>query len=709
MIKKTIYIVVLLCLKFVLPAKAQNEIILQRPDTTYTLGLNIEYLEDNEKKLTIAEVKKTSTIFQYYPRKSINFAYKDANYWFRVRLKTAESHEWILHIVRPFIENIEIYQFNEKDSLVAQHQLGIQFPFHKRLVMYRTFVVPLSVPKNQTTTLYIHFSGSNSKQFPMEITEKSYFFAKAKQDDHIVWLIIGALLSFTIYNAFIYVSTREKSYLYYVLYMFSMTANVFIINGLFFQYVAPDYPFLTRNLLNVFLTIPSFFGMGFTIHFLRTARFFPIGYRISLGVEYVIVANILLMLVSIHLDDTIYLFSLQLSAFVIAFFTLFSFILGVRTWFKKFRPASFYVIAWSFLLLAALLASVKQLGILEDSIFINYSFQIAAVIEGLILSLGLADKINIERKQKIEAQQKSIELLTTNKRIIQEQNQMLEQKVQKRTEELNQQTLLIEEKNEDIIASLNYALRIQKAITPSLTMMQNYFSDSFVFYAPKDIVSGDFYWVAEKENLTLIALADCTGRGVSGAFMTIITNNILNTIVHNYEITAPDQIIKLIPTLLEKVLLQNQQQSLEDGMDIGILSIRNDNEQYTLQYVGAKQDLYYIENNQLQILKGDRWAIGEKRNEHLEYQLQTIQVPSTIALYLFSDGYKDQFGGEKNKKMGIAQLTQIITNFAPLPMNQQKEKFEDFFSQWKQTNVQTDDVTLIGIRLRHPNNPSEAL
>lgn len=266
-------------------------------------------------------------------------------------------------------------------------------------------------------------------------------------------------------------------------------------------------------------------------------------------------------------------------------------------------------------------------------------------------------------------------------------------------ESLQTQKLALEEKNKKVTSSINYALRIQRAVLPAMSEIQQCFPQSFIFYQPKDIVSGDFYFFANKENCKILAVADCTGHGVPGAFMTMIGNNILNQIVHDLEIYAPDQILNLMSNLLEKTL-SNSEQQVQDGMDISILTIYDHD---AVEYAGAKNDLYYIQNQEFKIAKADRTAIGGKRKADFSYQKHEIKLSGSTIFYLFTDGFQDQFGGDGKSRFSSKRFRSLISEIYEQPMSAQEEIFRDTIFGWQELGAskQIDDITLIGFRLEN--------
>jgi len=272
----------------------------------------------------------------------------------------------------------------------------------------------------------------------------------------------------------------------------------------------------------------------------------------------------------------------------------------------------------------------------------------------------------------------------------------LEDKVKERTHELN-------EAYNDIRASINYAQRIQTAILPNEEKIKEVLPDYFAVFMPRDVVSGDFYWFAHKKEADydkiIISVADCTGHGVPGAFMSMVGNSTLGQIVHDAEIHEPDQILNQMHLGIRKALRQDSTDN-KDGMDMVICVI--DLKAKTLHFAGANNPLLYIQNNEVQTIKGTKLGIGgeNSHNEHI-FQKHSIDVSIPSVVYLFSDGYQDQFGGKDKRKFMISRMREMFLTIHQQDVNEQKSIIEKTISLWKEQGKekQTDDITVLGFKL----------
>jgi len=257
------------------------------------------------------------------------------------------------------------------------------------------------------------------------------------------------------------------------------------------------------------------------------------------------------------------------------------------------------------------------------------------------------------------------------------------------------QKAMVEEKNKDITDSINYAKKIQEALLPSESLKQKLFPDSFILFRPKDIVSGDFYWFAEKNGKQLIAAVDCTGHGVPGAFMSMIGNTFLNEIVNEKGITNAAEVLNCLRAQVISALKQGDGEN-KDGMDISLLVF--DHAKHCVEFAGANNPLWMIRKGSLSEVKGDKQPIGSFRGETKPFTNHMIELQQGDTLYIFTDGYADQFGGEKGKKFKYKHLQETIISMYTEPMLKQELILSEKFNDWKSSLEQVDDVLVIGIK-----------
>ncbi len=267
------------------------------------------------------------------------------------------------------------------------------------------------------------------------------------------------------------------------------------------------------------------------------------------------------------------------------------------------------------------------------------------------------------------------------------------------TRALNRTNEELERKNEDILASITYAQRIQQAILPAHAEIDKYIPDFFLFFRPLDVVSGDFYFFTPTEKGFIAMVADCTGHGVPGAFMSMIGNEILHEVINQRKITAPNEILAELHITIRQSLKQAETDN-RDGMDAVLLHV--DTSTRKLAFAGAKNSLYIVQNGELITLKGSKATIGGEQREAIRtFEQHIFDFSEPTTLYLTTDGYLDQFGGEARKKFGVAKFKALLPKICDLPAKVQEETLAAEFYNWLQAGDerQIDDVLIWGMKL----------
>lgn len=270
--------------------------------------------------------------------------------------------------------------------------------------------------------------------------------------------------------------------------------------------------------------------------------------------------------------------------------------------------------------------------------------------------------------------------------------------IHKEKDRINKLKVEIETRHKEVMDSVNYAKKIQEAILPDLNEIFNHIPHSFILFKPRDIVSGDFYWFAHKNNISIIAAVDCTGHGVPGAFMSMIGNTLLNKLVLEKNIVDPGEILSKLDKEVNHALKQNRSDSeSRDGMDVALLKI--DYTKMEICYAGANRPLYYIKENQLTEIKASKFPIGgmQLENEKI-FQNHILQVSPFDTFYISTDGFADQFGGV-GKKLMTKKFKDILVSIQDKKMSEQRMYLSNFIEEWKKDFEQTDDILVIGIRI----------
>ncbi len=284
-------------------------------------------------------------------------------------------------------------------------------------------------------------------------------------------------------------------------------------------------------------------------------------------------------------------------------------------------------------------------------------------------------------------------------RALLQEKKILEDKVSERTAEVVEKNKELDEINKDITASIRYAKRIQDAILPPDDFVKKHLPNTFVLFKPKDIVSGDFYWMEDKKDTVIFAAVDCTGHGVPGAFMSIVGHNLLDRVLAEHKITQPARILDELNKGISDTLRQTdlEDNTVRDGMDIALCSF--DRKKGILEFAGAYNPLWLFRNNELIEVKANKFPIGNSRSgENNKFTNHEIPLQKGDTMYIFSDGYCDQFGGPDGKKFKTKALKQLLMDSQHLDMAEQRELLNTTIENWRGNHEQVDDILVIGTR-----------
>ncbi|WP_281613605.1 SpoIIE family protein phosphatase [Flammeovirga sp. SubArs3] len=324
----------------------------------------------------------------------------------------------------------------------------------------------------------------------------------------------------------------------------------------------------------------------------------------------------------------------------------------------------------------------------------SYDFYAGVMYTGVIVYylIVVFTYENWKQKASVALNDQHKTLLSNHEELTQQNEEIIAQR-----EMLSEKTDLLENVNNKLNSSIRYASRIQQSLLESEEYFKELVQDGFIFWEPRDVVGGDFYWMHDYGNgVKTIACIDCTGHGVPGAFLTIMANDILSGAASLLKISDPRHLLIYLNQNVVKLTSKNTT-TVEDGMDVSIIKI--DDRKQELEFAGAKQNLYLVNDSGLTEYKGGKFSIGGQLIKDKRFDSIKVPYQKGDCIYLQSDGYQDQFGGVKNTKFLKKKYKQQLASFAGYTMQEQKEKLADNFLQWKENEKQTDDVLVIGIQL----------
>ncbi len=285
----------------------------------------------------------------------------------------------------------------------------------------------------------------------------------------------------------------------------------------------------------------------------------------------------------------------------------------------------------------------------------------------------------------------ALQIVTSYKKIIIQKNE-----IEEKTTKLETALLEIEKSNNKIISSINYAKRIQEAMLPPMPSFESLLPESFVLFKPRDLVSGDFYWLSEKDDKIFVAVVDCTGHGVPGAFMSMLGTAYLGQIIDGKHISSPELILSELNIAIKGALKQDETNN-RDGMEIALCVLDKKNQK--LEFAGAKSPLIYIKNRELTVVKGDRVSIGGRQNEgNFTKHVIDLDPNEPTCFYIFSDGYQDQFNSDMHAKFMAKRFRKLLQRVHKLPFQEQGQNLNNIIEDWMRHTRQVDDILVLGFK-----------
>ncbi|TAE18561.1 MAG: hypothetical protein EAZ95_03895 [Bacteroidetes bacterium] len=701
---------------------AQKVVTLSPNSAWHSLDYKMEVLEDRTKKLDINAIGLPANQARFYlPKEAVaNFGFAPHDYWYRTKIYVGKvknkDKQWFLQMHNTNTDFISVYFLDSQGKVAQQYNTGDNFLYANRPIDYHKFLFPIPQNAGDTLTVYAKTSGRYIKAHVFDLVENAQLYKDMQYSLGFLLFLLSIIFALLVYNTLLYLSILDSVYLYYIGYLGFILLYLMATTGVGYQLLYPNIASIANG-IPVLTAIGSIIFAGmFCLKFLKVKDVLPrwvVRYMYGCVYGGILFETALLFLIWNN-EYLTYIFAVGMVYTVVVSSSIFT--VGVWCFLKGSRPAYFFLLAWVSLLLGVMIFVLRANGYVGSNFFTERAIAMGTVIEVFLLSFALADRIKTTEREKRKAQRETIEALRANEQMIREQNQLLEDKVQARTQELaasneelhqtneelqvtlevvNKHKKDIEEKNQAITDSINYARRIQEAILPTAEEFTECLPQSFVFFQPRDIVSGDFYFLAYKNNKIIVSAIDCTGHGVPGAFMSMMGKEILNQIILDHEIYEAGIILNELHKGIRTALKQKDSNN-RDGMDLALVVIDKENKH--LEFSGAKNSMVYIQNNELQTLKADKMPIGgeQREMERIFTKHTLVLTDSPTYVYLFTDGFQDQFGGTEDKKYSIAQLKKTFFEIHTQDMRSQKLFLQNTFAQWVGEKKQIDDVLVLG-------------
>jgi two-component system, sensor histidine kinase LadS len=641
-----------------------------------------------------------SELFVNIDDENPNLNFTSSTYWvkFNITNGTQDEHEYYLETARALTNKICLYEVRDKTTQTL-FVTGDDYPFDSRPIVYRKFAFPIVLAPDETKQFLIEVKSDGEViNLPLKLWKPENFNSFVQRENLTLGSYYGLLMlvvSLFLFFAFV---VKDKIYAYYVAYvafLFFMQAS---LDGLTFEYLWPESPWMANHSILFFSSASVFTLMLYAAEYLtlnQMPKWFITLYKFLLGLVAICIITSLTKGIAYELTFP-----------VINGLTLFSILIIIAAigWRNKTnqKVSIFFTLGFLAVLLGGIVFILTNFNILKSDFLSHNAIKLGSAIEVIFLSLAMVSRYRDIQREKNEAKQEAFESLEKLNALTREQNINLEKQVAERTEEL-------QEKNKEIIDSITYAKRIQDAILPPEHLVQVHLSQAMILYMPKDIVAGDFYWLEPLNKGVLIAAADCTGHGVPGAMVSVVCHNALNRSVREFGRSKPSEILDRTALIVDETF-EKSKEEIKDGMDISLSHINYETRE--VQWAGANNPLWIITKNELSQLgepshiegelrlydiRGDKQPIGKYPNRK-SYTNHHIQLAEGDTVYMFTDGFPDQFGGERGKKYKSKNFKTFLVSIQDTSIQEQRSILGKEFTTWRGHHEQIDDVCVIGVR-----------
>jgi serine phosphatase RsbU (regulator of sigma subunit) len=671
--------------------------------------------------------------------------------WLKIKLESriTEDRTYLLYFPEMTRKDSLNLFYSTPSGKIIEKKSGILFPVEDRDFIYKDWhAVTVPLKKGEIQTFYIRLKAVESVGAPyLQLFAKETIVNYDRVERMVLSGFLGTMLIISVFFIFLFIVIRERQYLYFALYIGSLAIFLFISAGYLDEFYWKENNFFLQFLERFqpyILSWVSVFFLLFGVSYLELRKTLKYWYISVLIVLMLTGTRILLVLFEVLFNLTYpniieNIFTL-VGVFIVVIVPLLILILPAIFRIRSgFRPAWFFLVS-NITLIALVYITLISFGFnfseftlnksMFSRIFISSGVYVAAVVQILIFTFGLAQKMRLDELEKKRIQQQIIDQLRINEKLKDKVNRELEIKVRERTREISEQKEEIESQRDEIEAqrdlvlaqkneitdSIDYAERIQLALLPRKEILDRIMPEYFIMYKPKDILSGDFYWVKEVKKSLIIVSADCTGHGVPGAFMSILGITLLNEQLGKTKLEDPGVILDNLRVKIKEMLVQQGSvEEQKDGMDMAIAIIHKEKKE--LHFAGANHPLFLVRHSSqhsgsepepgvasdgndfhLFELKGDRQPIGVYWQER-KFTTHRMRLMDRDTLYVFTDGFIDQFGGERRKKFKIHRFKELLLSIQGEPMRKQKQLLEEAFNSWRGDLEQIDDLCVIGVRV----------
>lgn len=658
-------------------ASALGRVRLDTIGAEYSLSSDLEILTDASRTLDIHSVRSLEYRDRFH-RNGVrvpSFGYTDSAFWVRFHLAnpTDTLVEKVLELAHPTVNELDLY-IDDGSGALRHVASGMARPFAARGYDYHNFLFDLDIRAHQDVTVYLRYFTLSSSLIPLVLWDQSALVSHITRSQYVHGMVAGAFLLLIFYNGILYFPLKNRAYLYFILFLTSALLYELSVRGFAYQMLWPDrYAWGDRSLpFFVFTTFAS--GGLFSVEVLELKKTAPSMARAFL----LAVVTCSIGAVSVFLMD--YARVVYLSTIAAGGCTIFVLGAAVYLQVKRIPRAGEYLIGLLFLAVGALLAVLKFLGILPAIFITDYGLQIGFVCEMSLFSVVLGKRINAlmgeviaEEHRRIAGEERNALLTKTNR--------------------------IIRDAYDQIESSLDYAMRTQKALVPRHRNPVLSATAPLLLWRCRDKVGGDLPILEETSRGVYFGVVDCTGHGVPGALLTMTVSSCLKRIIHDEDIETPGEVLKRINVMLKNSLNKDRVNTEnDDGLDMA-LCYRRKGENEVL-FAGARLPLYSAAhpNALLTEINPSRQSLGYLHcDDAFDYQTHVLPIVAKMRLFMWTDGYIDQLGGEKTLPYGKTRLVSLLSGNADKELASLESILLESFKQWRGDNPVQDDITILGV------------
>ena len=725
--KKIAILLLLMTTTVLYGQKGVIELTKERLGTSF--AKDVLLLKDLDKTLSLEEViSKDKSEFESPKHDFPNLDFTSGRYWlkFSIHNNTEDSY-FILETARPITNKVNFYQLRG-NIIENEFKSGDDYHYSEKVIPHRKNLFPVSIDPGGTKEYVIEVeSDGEVLTLPVKIYDKIRFFEGDYKHQFSFGFYYGLMSLVIIIYFFFFVMLKDRSFLFYIGYVLAQAILQFSLDGFTYHHFFPSGGYLANHFVLFVAGITVIVLLKYVDSFLQLKERNRLMRKIFLGSGILVAITTLMSLIPGKLYEISYpvINGVSLVSIILTVVAIYRLKLTGR------QVDKYFTIAFTILITGAVIFILGNFNILGNSEIAMSALKISSALEVAILSISMSNKYRKLQKDKEEAQAVAMKSLEEQNALIEGMNMKLEAQVKERTAEIEHQKEELAEINEEILSSIVYAKRIQEAILPSSAHVKNLLPESFIFYRPKDVVSGDFYFVEEttpnaKSPLALFAAVDCTGHGVPGAFMSIVGNSFLTQAISEPSVNSPGEALQFLNEGVSKALRQDKNttdDTVRDGMDISLCGY--DKSARKLYFAGAKNPVYIVrkveevgelgfayeeggknplkDENQsvyLNEVKGDTHPIGAYIGDELKpFKTSEIDLRRGDMIYVFSDGYPDQFGGPAGKKYKYKTFKKFLLSISQLPIDEQNSLLVEEYDRWRGDLEQIDDVLVMGVRV----------